>query len=122
MHSLLQTNSVKGWLQGQARNKEKAKCIKPIYQKKRAEVCGEKQINEMFKKLDADGSNAIDMMEMRDLFAENGINMAVEQIAEMFSVVKEINDKEWLTKNSGSSVFIPIVNKHKVTLEDKLKL
>ena len=32
----------------------------------------------MFKKLDADGSNAIDMMEMRDLFAENGINMAVE--------------------------------------------
>ena len=76
----------------------------------------------MFTKLDADGSNAIDMEEMTDLFAENGINMSVEQIAEMFSVVKEINDKEWLKKNSGSSVYIPIVNKHKVTLEDKLKL
>ena len=122
MHSLLQTNNVKGWLKGQARSKEKAKQIKPIYQKKRAEVIGGKQIDNMFEKLDADGSNAIDMMEMRDLFAENGINMSVEQIAEMFSVVKEINDKEWLTKNSGSSVYIPIVNKHKVTLEDKLKL
>ena len=76
----------------------------------------------MFVKLDADGSNAIDMEEMTDLFAENGINMSVEQIAEMFSVVKEINDKEWLMKNSGSSVYIPIINKHKVTLEDKLKL
>ena len=36
------------------------------------------------------------MEEMTDLFAENGINMSVEQISEMFSVVKEINDKEWL--------------------------
>ena len=62
------------------------------------------------------------MEEMTDLFAENGINMSVEQIAEMFSVVQEINDKEWLQKNSGSSYFIPIVNKHKTTMEDKLKL
>ena len=83
---------------------------------------GETQINEMFQKLDADGSNAIDMEEMTDLFAENGINMSVEQISEMFSVVKEINDKEWLQKNSGSSYFIPMINKHKTTMEDKLKL
>ena len=76
----------------------------------------------MFEKLDADGSNAIDMEEMTDLFAENGINMSVEQISEMFSVVQEINEQEWLKKNSGSSLFIPIVNKHKTTMEDKLKL
>ena len=58
------------------------------------------------------------MEEMTDLFAENGINMSVEQISEMFSVVKEINDKEWLQKNSGSSYFIPIINKHKTTIGD----
>ena len=32
----------------------------------------------MFAKLDADGSNAIDMEEMRELFHENGITMSVE--------------------------------------------
>jgi len=31
----------------------------------------------MFAKLDADGSNAIDMEEMKDLFEENGITMTV---------------------------------------------
>ena len=76
----------------------------------------------MFAKLDADGSNAIDMEEMKDLFEENGITMTVEQIAEMFSVVKEINDDEWLQKNSGSSVAAPAVNRRTATLEDKLKL
>ena len=75
----------------------------------------------MFEKLDADGSNAIDMEEMTDLFAENGINMSVEQIAEMFSVVKEINDREWLKKGCGS-LFIPLLNKRPPTIEDKLKL
>ena len=76
----------------------------------------------MFAKLDADGSNAIDMEEMKDLFEENGITMTVEQIAEMFSVVKEINDAEWLRKNSGSSYAAPAFSRPQATLEDKLKL
>ena len=75
----------------------------------------------MFTKLDADGSNAIDMEEMTDLFAENGIAMSVEQIAEMFSVVKEINDREWLRKGCGS-LFVPVADKGKATLEEELKL
>ena len=42
----------------------------------------------MFGKLDADGSGAIDMGEMHELFLENGLNMTEEEVAEMFSIVK----------------------------------
>jgi hypothetical protein len=41
----------------------------------------------MFDKLDADKSKALDMQEMSDLLAENGVNMTKRQVAEMFSAV-----------------------------------
>jgi len=50
----------------------------------------------MFSKLDTDGSNAIDMGEMHELFLENGLDMTEDNIAEMFSIVREINESQWL--------------------------
>ena len=42
----------------------------------------------MFSKLDTDDSNSISMDEMQELFVENGLLMSVEEVAEMFCVVK----------------------------------
>ena len=55
----------------------------------------------MFIKLDTDGSNAISMDEMQELFLENGLDMTIEEVAEMFKIVKEINDAEWLNKSAA---------------------
>ena len=35
----------------------------------------------MFQKLDTDGSNAISMREMTELFVENGLDMSTNEIA-----------------------------------------
>lgn len=39
----------------------------------------------MFLKLDEDGSNTLSMSEITALFAENGIKMTIEQVANMFA-------------------------------------
>ena len=46
----------------------------------------------MFKCLDEDGSNSLDMKEICNLFTENGIDITIEQCAEMFSVVSDIKN------------------------------
>ena len=61
----------------------------------------------MFAKLDTDGSNSISMDEMQELFLENGINMTRVEVAEMFSIVKKINDSEWLNKSAARQAFFP---------------
>ena len=75
----------------------------------------------MFIKLDADGSNAISMDEMQELFLENGLDMTREQVAEMFCIVKKINDNEWLNKAAPKSTFVP-VKPYVQSIADKLKL
>jgi len=54
----------------------------------------------MFQKLDTDGSNAISMKEMQELFNENGLSMTIQEVSAMFSIVKKINDNERL-KQAG---------------------
>lgn len=61
----------------------------------------------MFIKLDTDGSNAISMDEMQELFLENGIDMTREEVAEMFCIVKKINDDAWLNKRAAKQAFVP---------------
>ena len=61
----------------------------------------------MFIKLDTDGSNAISMDEMQELFLENGIDMTREEVAEMFQVVKKINDDAWLNARAAKQAFAP---------------
>ena len=46
----------------------------------------------MFELLDEDGSNSLDMEEIWNLFTENGLDMTIEECAEMFSVVYEIKN------------------------------
>jgi Ca2+-binding EF-hand superfamily protein len=38
----------------------------------------------MFQKLDADGGGTLDCGEIAALFNENGINMSIDQVANMF--------------------------------------
>ena len=38
----------------------------------------------MFQKLDQDGGGTLDCGEITSLFIENGINMTIEQVANMF--------------------------------------
>ena len=75
----------------------------------------------MFAKLDADGSNGIDMDEMQELFLENGLKMTRVEVAEMFSIVKRINDAEWLNKSAARQAFMP-QKPYVQTIADKLKL
>ena len=75
----------------------------------------------MFAKLDTDGSNSISMDEMQELFLENGINMTRVEVAEMFSIVKKINDEEWLNKSAARQAFVP-TKPYVQTIADKLKL
>lgn len=75
----------------------------------------------MFGKLDTDGSNSISMDEMQELFLENGLKMTREEVAEMFCIVKKINDAEWLNKSAAKQAFVP-KKPHVTSLADKLKL
>lgn len=45
----------------------------------------------MFSKLDGDGGGTLDCGEIAALFKENGINMTVEQVANMFSEAQREN-------------------------------
>lgn len=78
----------------------------------------------MFRKLDADGSNAISMKEMQNLFNENGLQMSTEEIANAFSVVKQINDAEWLSKANTAKQQSGFITKkpYVQSLADMLKL
>jgi len=42
----------------------------------------------MFRTLDQDGSNTLDMGEIATLFRENGIHMSIEEVADMFAKAK----------------------------------
>ena len=66
------------WLQNLAKNPQKRQYIKDSYYRSDAEIRAEKQIDEMFTKLDTDGSNGISMTEMQELFMQNGIEMSKE--------------------------------------------
>ena len=109
------------WLRNLARSPQKAKVLKDKYYRRTAEIYADKQITEMFVKLDTDGSNAISMDEMQELFLENGIDMTTEEVAEMFSIVKTINDAMWLNKAAARQAFVPR-KPYVQTIADKLKL
>jgi len=116
--SKLQRHDVMKWLRHIAKSPSKAKILKEKYYLSSGEISAEKQLEEMFKKLDTDGSNAISMDEMQELFSENGIVMKREEIAEMFSVVKRINDQQWLAKEISYVSKKPYVQ----SMAEKLKL
>lgn len=96
--SSLQNHYTMQWLRTLAKAPEKVKFLKEKYYRRTGEILADKQITEMFQKLDTDGSNAISMEEMQELFNENGLKMTTEEIAQMFSVVKKINDEEWMSQ------------------------
>jgi len=50
-----------------------------------AEIKTEGYIDEMFAKLDEDGSNTLDMGEITALFKENGIDMTEGDVSDMFA-------------------------------------
>ena len=52
------------------------------------------QIDEMFLKLDEDGSNTLSMSEITALFDENGIKMTIEQVAKMFAGAQRMHLKK----------------------------
>ena len=56
------------------------------------------QIDEMFLKLDEDGSNTLSMSEITALFDENGIKMTIEQIATMFAGAQRMHLKTQFLK------------------------
>ena len=47
--------------------------------------------------------------------------MTREQVAEMFCIVKKINDAEWLNKSAPKSTYVP-VKPYVQKIADKLKL
>ena len=61
------------------------------------------------------------MDEMQELFLENGLKMTREEVAEMFCIVKKINDAEWLNKSAAKQAFVP-KKPHVQSIADKLKL
>ena len=93
---MIETQVVMDWLRNLARNPQKVAHLKDKYYRRTAEISADKQITEMFHKLDTDGSNAISMDEMQELFVENGLSMSREEVAEMFCVVQTINNDAWL--------------------------
>ena len=123
--SLLGSHVVMNWLRNMAKGGQnsprKESSVKDKYYKRTAEINADKQITSMFQKLDADGSNAISMDEMQELFSENGIVMTREEVAEMFCIVKKINDDEWLNKSAAKQAFVP-KKPYVQNLAEKLKL
>ena len=109
------------WLKNLARSPTKEAHLKDRYYRRAGEIQASKQITEMFYKLDTDGSNAISMDEMQELFLENGLQMTREEVAEMFSIVKKINDDGWLKKSAARQAFVP-KKPYVQTIAEKLKL
>ncbi len=56
----------------------------PHYHNTSAEVKSNKIVDDMFQKLDEDGGGTLDCAEITALFRENGINMTIQQVANMF--------------------------------------
>lgn len=54
------------------------------YHQTGSEVKADNIIDDMFSKLDEDGGGTLDCAEITALFRENGINMTMEQVANMF--------------------------------------
>ena len=79
--SLLQNHYVMMWLRNIAKAPDKVAVLKEKYYRRTGEILADKQINDMFQKLDTDGSNAISMREMTELFVENGLDMSTNEIA-----------------------------------------
>lgn len=90
--TLMENHVMMNWLRKLSRSPKKEKVLKEKYFRRASEINGDRQIEQMFVKLDSDGSNAISMDEMQELFLENGLQMTTEEVAEMFSIVKKIND------------------------------
>ena len=67
------------------------------------------QISDLFKKLDTDGSNGLDMEEMKELLNNNDMFMTSKQVTQMFS------DCQSVLKNAGGK-------KSNVDLDSKSKL
>ena len=121
--SVINSHTVMNWMKNQAKSPRKGESMKDQYYKRTAEINAERQIETMFQKLDADGSNAISMDEMQELFSDNGIVMTREEVAEMFCIVKKINDEEWLAKAGAKKREAYVPKKPYVqSLADKLKL
>ena len=119
--TLLENQVVMNWLRNLARSPKKEAHLKDRYYRRAGEIQASKQITDMFYKLDTDGSNAISMDEMQELFLENGLQMTREEVAEMFCIVKKINDDEWLKKSAARQAFVP-KKPYVQTIADKLKL
>ena len=119
--TLLENQVVMNWLRNLARSPTKEPHLKHRYYRRTAEIQADRQITEMFAKLDTDGSNSISMDEMQELFLENGLKMTREEVAEMFCIVKKINDAEWLNKSAARQAFVP-KKPYVQTIADKLKL
>ena len=119
--TLLENQVVMNWLRNLARSPKKEPHLKHRYYRRTAEIQADRQITEMFAKLDTDGSNSISMDEMQELFLENGLKMTREEVAEMFCIVKKINDAEWMNKSAAKQAFVP-KKPHVQTIADKLKL
>lgn len=97
----LQTLQFKQWFF--TRCKQKAQ---QHYQLTAGQIKTYSQIDEMFLKLDEDGSNTLSMSEITALFDENGIKMTIEQVAKMFSAAQKMHLKKQFLKqrqNGGSS-------------------
>ena len=75
--SILQNHYVMSWLRTMAKAPEKMDQIKERYYRRTGEILADKQITEMFTKLDTDDSKAISMDEMQRLFNENGLLMTL---------------------------------------------
>ena len=90
--TLMENHVMMNWLRKLSRSPKMEKVLKEKYFRRASEINGDRQIEQMFVKLDSDGSNAISIDEMQELFLENGLQMTTEEVAEMFSIVKKIND------------------------------
>lgn len=69
------------WLRNLSRAPAKEQHLSDRYYKRTAEIQADRQITEMFTKLDTDGSNGISMEEMQELFLENGLKMTRVEVA-----------------------------------------
>lgn len=61
-------------------------------------------IDDMFTKLDQDGSMSLDCGEIERLFCNNGIHMSKEQIADMFGEAKRLDNLSEYRKNMQNGV------------------
>jgi hypothetical protein len=61
----------------------------PFYLKSDRELWQEYQLEKLFLSFDEDGSNSLDVGEMHDMFASNGVNITLEDCLKLFNFVDE---------------------------------